>query len=194
MNKFIKSTIGQYNITTTTKCNWFCPYCIIDTHNIKSYEITIEELDKHFKEINDNSIVNISGGEPGLLSENTMIYLLDKLIKKKCFIRVFTNGEWIKKYPKYIDKVNHIVYHVSYTLEPIIIEKINTKAKVDYKIVIDNNNYNNIEKFLLINPIINKIVIAKGRKGLSKRNYINLISNLKKFNTIFFKILMRDNI
>ena len=68
------------NINLTHECNWHCWYCITNTH--KSKQRPIEKVLYDIRQMPDNTILSLSGGEPGLLSKNSFLQVLE-IAKKK---------------------------------------------------------------------------------------------------------------
>jgi len=88
-----------------------------------------------------------------------MIYLVNKLYEKVCRIKIFTNGKWIKNFPMLLDKIYYIDYHISYTLELIKIPKLILPIDITYKIVINDDNIDNMVEFIKLNPYVNEYKI-----------------------------------
>ena len=76
----------EYTLYLTFKCNWKCSYCITDTHN----QIEPQDIIEKIKDIENDSFVSISGGEPGLASEETVRLTFELLTKKNCKIHLNT--------------------------------------------------------------------------------------------------------
>lgn len=94
----------EITIITTRKCNWSCAYC-----NIRKPGCAIDEVKllKAFKSVmatyatEDYIALNLSGGEPGLLSKKLILSMMDYLVELRVPVEltIFTNGKafWIAK-------------------------------------------------------------------------------------------------
>jgi len=169
----------EYCIMLTHRCNWFCDFCVVDTHNKPT--ITFDSIKEHLNSIEKGSMVSLSGGEPGLVSEDILIYTLRELKKKECIIAVNTNGLFMKNYQDYLTEINDIYYHCSEHLDayvPIIDFK-----NIDYMVVVTDNNIHNLGQFLDTNN--DKIIRVTGADigdnvvGLSKKNMFKIYSIVK---------------
>jgi organic radical activating enzyme len=121
----------NYVLHITKKCNWFCRYCIVDTHN--SEDIYINDILKHIDNIPNNSVVNLSGGEPGILSSDKLNLIFNKLRIKECEININTNGLFFKNH-KNLDKyISNYFYHLSEDLYDIPF--INYISDIDLKLL-----------------------------------------------------------
>jgi organic radical activating enzyme len=140
----------------TNRCNWFCDYCLVDTHNQpdKSFEDVM--IDVH--SIPAESEVTLSGGEPGLLSRSQLTEILETLKAKNCVIDLLTNGTFIRKYSDMLHYFDTILYHcLEYlTDEEIEYPKLD-QTKVKYILVTENEN---LEDGTLLN-VMNKYTHIK---------------------------------
>ena len=178
--------MNNYCLTTTWECNWDCPYCIVDTHSQK--QITIEQIKQKLKLIKPKSTVSLSGGEPGMLKEDNLKFIIDELLKKECEITVNTNGLFFKKYHKFDKYIQSYLYHCTENIDNDIIipEKIDLN-KIDFMIVVTDNNMTNLKSFLEKYKDLNIKVFGadkctvNGKEGeyLSKRNAFKIIKEYK---------------
>lgn len=91
----------EITFTLLRNCNWSCKYCGIH----KQAPVKEEQLVRAFKAVlqnytqEDHVIVNLSGGEPGLLKRSTIYGMLEAMatMLKSSHLNVFTNGKgfWI---------------------------------------------------------------------------------------------------
>jgi len=181
--------INEYCITITYKCNWFCDFCIIDTHNQK--EIEFDRIKKLLKCIKPNSNVSITGGEPGLADKKIVEYVIKELEKLKSKININTNGLFLHKYKEYLKKIDSIYYHCSENLNNYVNPVIDDNVKdIEYMIVVSDNNIHNLDNFLDINSdklirvtgadnILNKVVLSK-KNILKTYNIIKSKPNVNK--------------
>lgn len=171
----------------TYDCNWDCPFCITDTHT-KS-RVTLENLISKISAVEDRSIVSISGGEPGTLSENTLRYIISTLRDKNCSININTNGLFFKKYPEYVSQIDGFFYHCTENLDPdkgIVLYDSIDYNKTEFMMVLTDNNYHNLEWFINNYDILFTLVAAdrttvKGQPGdsLSVINGMKICSKYK---------------
>ena len=122
----------------THLCNWNCPYCAIDVHSLPP--ISEEQARKKIETIQNGRPVTLSGGEPGMLSEETVSWILDRLDDKGCDIFLNTNGLFIRRYRKYLKRFKQIIYHCSEDLLPgDAIEKVD-EVDTRYMLVVNDGN------------------------------------------------------
>ena len=175
----------EYELVITYKCNWFCDYCAVDTHNQKEPNIS-NKIDL----IEDGSNVTLSGGELGLLKEDKLLKIIKILLNKNCNLAINTNGLFIKVHPKLFKYFEYILYHCSENLNiidiPIDLLPNEIKHKTDYLLVLTDNNIDNLDSFLKRYPYVFKMVpstMPNGIKGtiLSKYNYFKILKKYYKF-------------
>jgi organic radical activating enzyme len=164
----------EYCITVTFDCNWNCDYCVINTHNAHIADMSnINDIDK----IKNGSHVNISGGEPGLVSEELLLEIIKKLREKSCFIQINSNGT-IFRMPKVVEKVDHVFYHCTKDFD--INDKINRDFKhiTSYMAVVSNKNWEKVDAFLEKNEDL-KLILFAARDHLKKSIGIKLYQKYK---------------
>ena len=134
-----------------SKCNWNCSYCIA-----RDPKAIIDE-DDIFNQIvpikNRLGKLELSGGEPGLLSENFWNKLFNLTDHK---LAICTNGTFIHNdyHIKFKNKIRSILVHCVPELDQDIHPKILQlkKEKVPYKlsfsIVVHNKNIHLLDAFL----------------------------------------------
>lgn len=175
----------KFEIILTFKCNWFCDYCAVNTHN---NNITSEEVIKKLNNVPENSEVTISGGEVGLLDEDLIVAYLKILNDKNCLINLNTNGLFIKRYKHLIEIFNKINYHCSENLsaDDKILEI--SHKNVDYILIVNDINIKNLNTFLLkhkkmftIIPATTPVTGIQDAPTLSKSNSINILKKYNKF-------------
>jgi len=167
-----------YCLVVTNKCNWNCEYCISDTHNNSRI---FEDALNSIKNIPEYSDVAISGGEPGLLTQEQLIEVITLLKNKNATITIKSNGQ-IFKHKEVLKKIDSIEYHCSENLD------INDTVIKDYKdltnflVVITDNNICNLRNFLEYhNDIEIEIIPSTFIKPLSKKNLILLYKEFKEY-------------
>lgn len=177
----------NYCIMVTFDCNWDCSFCITDTHSQPT--VTFEMLKEKIDEVLPNSEVSLSGGEPALLSKESLSYCIAELKKKNCEITVNTNGLFFIRHPEFINDIDYFYYHCTEDLD--ITKGINLKnvpfGKTEFMMVLTDDNFNNLEWFLDEYPEIEfKVTSAdqtfvKGTMGtkLSKMNGIRVWHKFK---------------
>lgn len=148
----IQAIRGEIEIEVTHECNWNCPYCAIHTHKLPP--ISKKQIRDKIDSIQTNKIVTISGGEPGMLDEDDIDYILNNLQKKECTLFLNTNGLFIRRYPEKISKFKQIIYHCSENLncQDYIIRNIPCDTR--YMIVVNDQNFKNLDQFLHMNEDI----------------------------------------
>lgn len=96
-------------LPVTNRCNWFCSYCLVDTHNRDL--LPIEEVLKTISEIPDGTSVTLSGGEPGMLERKNIELIIQKLQEKNCNIDLLTNGLFLTRYNDLLVNISEVFYH-----------------------------------------------------------------------------------
>lgn len=179
---------GKFCIPVTYRCNWDCPYCITNTHkmNDRVFEYALEAA----RNIEKDSAVSLSGGEPGILKESQLHQIIDILHERNCKVQINSNGT-IFKYPSIINKINSIYYHCSINLDidDIIIKDY--KWKTIFMVVVTDKNIKNLKTFIkkhsdiYISLIPAKKVPVKNSIGefLSKSNNIRIYNEYKDYLT-----------
>ena len=138
--------LHQICLVVTNKCNWFCEYCSMDTHN---RSISFEEVIKIANNLPNNQNVCLTGGEPGLLSELEMDTLIEILKNKNTNIEITTNGMFFKLHSKHMNNVNHVLYHCTENMDKEMFFPDNIDlSKVEFMIVVTDNNMKNLKSFL----------------------------------------------
>lgn len=161
----------EYCITVTYKCNWNCEYCVIDTHNAK--EIGLSNLED-INNIKNGQKVSISGGEPGLVSDELLIKIIKKLREKSCIIQINSNGTIFRK-PHIVEMVDSIFYHCTKDFEINDVVNRDFPNKTTYMAVVSDNNHHNLDAFLKKNSDLNiHLLGAKGhlKKSLGIKLYL----------------------
>lgn len=148
----ILALFNEIEIELTHDCNWNCPYCAIKTH--EQEPISIQQMMQKVKSIPSNSIVTLSGGEPGILYYKDIYNIINILKRKKCILNLNTNGLFLKKYSNLLLKFNQIIYHCTQNLDIndkiIQIDNINIR----YMIVVTDDNICKLKTFLNAYPNI----------------------------------------
>lgn len=176
----------SYCLTVTYKCNWKCDYCCVDTHMKK--EPTLEKIMEWAEAVKPGTNVSFTGGEPGLMDESLLVTLLDLFESKGCNIGCNTNGQFFIKFPQYVHRINHFMYHCSQDLtnkiwQPPGHENLNIK----YLVVVTDKNFPRLQRFLDRNEGVPIVVysadfyMVNGKPGqkLSASNRIKLYQQFK---------------
>jgi organic radical activating enzyme len=193
----------EIELIVTYKCNWDCDFCAVDTHKRKP--LSFQEIKEKLKLIKynySNWNITISGGEPGLLKENEIKYILDFLKPISNSISLNTNGLFLEKYLKFAGYFDTVLYHCSEKLntEPnyhIVNEWQKRGVEVNYMIVIDDKNFKNFDYFMSFNEHIpiNVVAATKADGGLdsilSNKNRWKLLTSVKKYKNITKESLKR---
>jgi len=183
MKEFNDET-GKYWLYLTYKCDWSCPYCIVDTHN--HLPADFEKIKKEIDNIPDWSTVVIAGGEPGLTNADDMEYTIKTLCEKNCYIIVATNGLFFKKFKEYDKYITKYYYHVSerFDINDIIDETY--KHKSEYMLIITDDNMKDMETFVqkykdlkFLFRGARSIKFDKSENSLSKINGLKILKKYK---------------
>ena len=182
-----------------TECNWKCSYCITNTHN--QPKITFDDIKKRLEYVEYNDEISLTGGEPGLLSEEILEYIFEHLERKKCLININTNGTFLKRYPEYYNRINEYLYHVS---ENILLDKKMNEFndpdnKIIYMLVITDESVDRVYDFISMYNYNFHLYAAQSNSGkvspeltLSRKNALNLYKNLKHIDKEYKKYLLFD--
>jgi organic radical activating enzyme len=164
---------NSYTLYLTYKCNWFCDYCSEDTHNRNN--ITFEEIKNKVNAIPPNSDVALTGGEPGVLKRDVLVWVLTELKSKGCFINVNTNGTFFKKHKELCDIPDSFLYHCTEHLEDddIYIPDFVAREKIDFQLVITDSTMHRVEYYINKYPDIKFLIFGADNvigAGLSRSN------------------------
>lgn len=190
---FNQVTDEHYDISVTYSCNWQCDYCISDTHNQK--QITHQQVLNQIEDVPCNSIVSLSGGEPGMVEHDLLESYLIKLKEKNCVVTVDTNGTILEKYPDLINKyIDDVLYHcTSYVKDrkPFIeynFDHIPKNLNFVYQLVITNDDtLEDIQYYLDKYPDITFSIVGtnhckvngKAYKGLNRSKGFKIYQTFK---------------
>ena len=141
---------GEIEVELTHECNWDCPYCAIKVHSLP--KISEFEMRQKVLSIPENSVVTLSGGEPGMLDQSAVEWILSTLLNRKCKLFLNTNGLFLKKYPQFTGCFSQIVYHCSQNLD--VDDEIITVSGADvrYMLVVNDDNVGKLSDFLDAHP------------------------------------------
>lgn len=156
----------EYSLITTYKCNWDCPYCIqSDLGKNRTTESVIDAVRK----VDPRSWVSLSGGEPGMLTEDVLFEIVSILKEKDCITSICSNGQ-IFRYPKIVEMSDHILYHCSMNMElgDVVIKNV-TDTPVEYVVIVTDNNFNNLDPFLEKHSDINIGLVPGSARSESAR-------------------------
>ena len=170
----------RYSLNVTYVCNWYCTYCIIDTHN--QPKRTQRNVLDDIKTIPVGSKVTLSSGEPGLLTEKEIRLVIWLLKNKGCSIDLLTNGLFLSKYldNTIMDDIDTIHYHCVENLTDDIEFTELESPKYDYQIIVNNYNYDYLIEFLNRYPDIKfSIVPSKNVEVLDKKKAFSILKNLR---------------
>jgi len=186
----------NYCLVLTYKCNWYCEYCSIDTHNNKK-EKKFDQILKEIDQIEPYSDVTLSGGETGLVSKNKLDIIFNLLEKKYCEININTNGLFMEKYYNiYYDRVTDFYFHVSENLDNAFIRYNDPDKKIRYLIVVVDNNMKNLDSFLNKNNDVKFTIYGGDSHMRSNLKKINGLKIWQKYKDIIdpesFKYLMNN--
>jgi organic radical activating enzyme len=171
-----------YTLYVTYKCNWFCNYCSEDTHNRN--DVTIADLKRKVEQLPNGSDVSITGGEPGLLDKEIMLWLLTELKNKGCLININTNGTFFKKHRDVCHMPDSFLYHCSEHLEDdeIWIPEHIDIAKITFQLVVTDDTMDRLSYYVNKYANIKFLVFGADNvigKGLSRANGFKLCKEFK---------------
>ena len=149
----------NYCVTVTYTCNWDCSYCCTDTHS--QPEPSMESILAKIDTIAPGSHTSLSGGEPGMLSDENMDIVLTALEAKQCLIGVNTNGLFFHNHKKHMHRIYDYVYHCSFDLRNRVYQPVNhEELDIDYVVVVTNEAYPRLKEFLIKNSHVKIIVYS----------------------------------
>jgi hypothetical protein len=176
--------VNEYCLTVTYKCNWFCDYCIVHTH--EQQEPTFQSIKDNIKTIIPGSDIAMTGGEPGLASKEIVKYVIDELHKINCRVFVNTNGLFFSTHKEFHPVVDGYFYHCSENLDNYVPDV--GYDNIDYMIVVTDDNFKNLDSFMTTNDHLENLYIygadettfnGKTTTGLSKSNAIKIYKKYK---------------
>lgn len=167
----------EYIINVTERCNWDCPYCIVKTHT--SPKRSFESVIKDISDLPYGCDVTLSGGEPGLLTEEQMdtVFLLLKE-NDSIPVDICSNGLFLEKHSKHLDKVKTVYYHCVTSLNDDI--KMYDFENTEYLIVVTKEELHLLDGFLDRYPDIRFNMKPAEKYGeLSKRQMLELYKHYR---------------
>jgi organic radical activating enzyme len=142
----IQAQEKEIEIVVTWVCNWHCDYCCVDTHNRPT--LTMDEVKSKLDKVIPGYNVTLSGGEVGSMKRSDIEFILDELEKKGCKPSINTNGLFIKRYRDLLPRFDNILYHCSEDLDIDDEIIIDPELDLQYLLIVTDNNFNRLEKFL----------------------------------------------
>ena len=162
----IQAKEKEIELVVTWKCQWFCDYCCVDTHNRPT--LTMDEVKAKLDKVIPGYNVTLSGGEVGTMKREDIVFILDELEKKECRPSINTNGLFIKRYRDLLPRFDTILYHCSEDLDIDDEIIIDPELNLQYLLIVTDNNYNKLEAFLNKYPNIQfSLVAATNPEGIS---------------------------
>lgn len=170
-----------------TACNKKCEYC--DIPNLNQTFCSFEEFQKGLSvtKLIDHQCLNICGGEPGLLPQKYIDFLLDEYCSKET-VSIVTNGILFEKISGKIDKFLRILYHVFPEKTPEI-EHPMIHENVIYTVVLHEKNIQSTLEFIKKNKNIKILVIPYSPKNILPTDDLRF-QNIEKLR----EIARQDNI
>lgn len=179
-------------IILTQKCNWDCAYCDRPSieHRKEPDKKIVEKFYPRLLEKYNDSLVYISGGEPGLINYEILKYVFS--FDKK--LSICTNGLFITKgyFKEFYEKIEQVILQVR--LDKGLEIDIDD-PKLFYLFVIHHENVSKIKDFIVDNnaedkkwifPFYQPKNISEGsdnRFQLTKNDYIIFLKDLVKYST-----------
>jgi len=109
-NKSCEIGVDSFSPTVfVDNCNYSCDYCMnakLVRREVKQ-QIDIKDV-KKFVEENKCKLIIISGGEPLLQSVDDLSGFIQEFNSIGCGVGICTNGYWVLKLEKLIDKLNYV--------------------------------------------------------------------------------------
>jgi hypothetical protein len=178
----------------TEICNWSCEYCAFPQIKNNS-ETTITILRKHLgyiKEIRQilekngiRTLVEIQGGEVGLIDENTLKYFFSELGYPVC---VSTNGKFMENSYHKMDGmreyINEILWHICQSPNDFKIEMVYDDPDIFINKGIVHYDIKQIGKFIRRNPhiTINYVELEYDihkKRSIHRDEYSSLYNEIK---------------
>jgi len=162
----IQAKENEIELVVTWVCNWYCEYCCVDTHNRP--KLTMEAVKAKLEKVISGYNVTLSGGEVGSMKRADIEFILAELEAKGCSVSINTNGLFIKRYRDLLPRFDEILYHCSENMNIADEIIIDPDLKLNYLLVVTDNNFNNLEAFLeKYNNIKFNLVPATNPTGIS---------------------------
>lgn len=186
----------------TRHCNWNCRYCSIRSSQPECSE---QELLAAFKAVlknykrEDYLIINLSGGEPGLLSRKLMYQLLIAIanIAYSVHLNIFTNGKafWIEDILKrnvrqFLPVIGSYNFIWHCTSDIAVAKRVRIpwkmKGRVIPSAVVTKENLDHLDRFLAVNKGLRIFFAAHNHYnqqdtlGLSSEDIARMMSILKQ--------------
>lgn len=182
----------RYCISVTYDCNWNCSYCFANGYKSdRSYEKVLSII----SDVEEGSSVNLSGGEPGLLSSLQLMEIVSILKDKGCEVYISSNGA-IFNHPEVCNIIDGIYYHCTVDMEPTDVVNRDYIDKTLYLVIVTDDNIKNLSSFLENNSDISIDIYPAqkscGSPGLSKKNLLNLVKTYKDTISDFNLEIMLD--
>ena len=154
----VQALNNEIELIVTWVCNWHCEYCCVDTHNRPV--LTMEEVKNKLEQVTPGYNVTLSGGEVGSMKRSDIEYIIKELKSKDCTLHINTNGLFIKRYKDLCHNFDTILYHCSEDInvdDDIIID---SDLKIEYLLIVTDNNFNRVGPFLDKYPSIQFNLVA----------------------------------
>jgi len=156
----------EIELVVTWKCQWFCDYCCVDTHNRPT--LTMDEVKAKLDKVIPGYNVTLSGGEVGTMKRADVEYILNELEKKGCRPSINTNGLFIQRYRDLLPRFDTILYHCSEDMDINDEIIIDSELNLQYLLIVTDNNFKNLEAFLNKYPQIQfHLVAATNPEGIN---------------------------
>ena len=176
-----------FSVYITHECNWHCSYC----HNANEhYDYNIDQIMYNINMIKPYldraEVLCLTGGEPGLVPEDILRYVLNSTNTKWT---ICTNGTFIKNnYHKLFEKnIKKIYYHAIKDLaESAQFIKYDI-PNIVYYVIINNDNIQYLKKFIQTNQdiiIAPKVEHPRVKKDIDIENIIQLYDIINEYSNI----------
>ncbi len=105
----------------------------------------MDMVKKKLKLIPNGYNVTISGGEPGSMSRDNILFILEYLEAIDCVPSINTNGTFLRKYPDLIPRFDTVLYHCSENID--VNDKV-FEGDYDYLLIVTDTNFHRLGDFL----------------------------------------------
>jgi hypothetical protein len=154
----IQAKENEVELIVTWKCQWFCEYCCVDTHNRPI--LTMDDVKSKLDKIPPGYNVTLSGGEVGTMRRADIVFIMDEIEKRGCRLNINTNGLFIKRYRDLLHRFDTILYHCSENIDVGDDIIIDSELDLQYLLIVTDNNFKNLGAFLNKYPDIKFHLVA----------------------------------
>ncbi len=185
--KRLQSKPRYFSIYITHECNWHCPYC----HNANEhYDYNLDQIMHNINIIKPYlekaDVICLTGGEPGLVPEDILRYVLNSTNN---LWTICTNGTFIENgYHKLFEKqIRKIYYHAIKDIsQPFKFIKYDV-PNIIYYVIINHDNIQYLDAFIQTNQdiiIAPKVEHPRIKREIGLEDIIQLYNIINKYTNI----------